>query len=92
MSETEHDAVQVPIDGTLDLHMFSPKDAASLVHEYIQACLEKGIYEITIVHGKGKGVLRRTVHAILKKHPHVLRFSLDTGPSSWGATRVLLKD
>jgi len=83
--------VHVPIDGVLDLHMFSPKDAASVVDEYLRACFEKGIYEVRIIHGKGKGVLRRTVHTLLEKHPLVLDFKLDAGPSSWGATLVFLK-
>jgi DNA-nicking Smr family endonuclease len=83
--------VHLPIDGVLDLHMFSPRDAASVVDEYLRACFEKGIYEVRIIHGKGKGVLRRTVHALLEKHPLVLDFRLDAGPSSWGATVVFLK-
>ena len=83
--------VHLPIDGVLDLHMFSPKDAASVVDEYLRACFEKGIYEVRIIHGKGKGVLRRTVHTLLEKHPLVLDFKLDAGPSSWGATLVFLK-
>lgn len=91
MDNEDLDAVQIPIDGALDLHMFSPKDAASVVDEYIHACLEKGIFEIRIIHGKGKGVLRRTVHALLQKHPMVTSFNLDGGPSSWGATVVMLK-
>ena len=85
------EAVHIPIDGTLDLHMFSPKEVASVVDEYLRACIEKGIYDVKIIHGKGKGVLRRTVHALLEKHPLVLDFKLDAGPSSWGATIAFLK-
>ena len=66
--------------------MFSPKDAASVVDEYIGGCLEKGIYEVRIIHGKGKGVLRRTVHTLLDRHPLVESYRLDSGPSGWGAT------
>ena len=43
------------------------------------------------IHGKGKGVLRRTVQALLEKHPLVLDFKLDSGPSGWGASVVNLK-
>ena len=84
--------VRIPINGTLDLHAFAPVDAASVVEEYIRACLEKGILEVRIIHGKGKGMLRRTVHAVLEKHPKVVDFRLDTGPSGWGATIVRLHD
>ena len=85
------EVVQLPIDGALDLHMFAPKDAKSIVEEYIHACLEQGIYELRIIHGKGKGVLRHTVHSLLEKHPKVLNFNIDSGPSTWGATLVRLK-
>jgi len=91
MTEIDVRPVEIPIDGILDLHMFAPKDAASVVDEYLRACLEKGIYEVRIIHGKGKGVLRRTVHAFLEKHPRVLNYKLDSGSSGWGATMVLLK-
>ncbi|MFC1884467.1 Smr/MutS family protein [Thermodesulfobacteriota bacterium] len=91
MSTEDNQTVEIPIDGTLDLHMFSPKDAVSVVDEYIRACIEKGIYDLRIIHGKGKGVLRTKLHAFLKKHPNVSDFSLDSGPSSWGATKVSLE-
>lgn len=91
MEKSGPEAVHIPIDGVLDLHMFSPKEAASVVDEYILACIEKGIYEVRIIHGKGKGVLRRTVHSLLERHSHVLGFNLDTGPSGWGTTLVRLK-
>ena len=91
MKEMDNEPIQIPIDGTLDLHMFAPGDAASVVDEYLRACLEKGIYEVRIIHGKGKGVLRRTVHSLLKKHSMVLSFKIDSGSSSWGATIVQLK-
>lgn len=91
MSETDPEPIYVPIDGILDLHTFSPKEVPSVVNEYLRACLEEGIMEVRIVHGKGRGVLRRTVHAILNRHPDVTGFGLDPGPSGWGATLVQLK-
>ncbi len=94
MTETEKNddvAIHIPIDGTLDLHTFNPREVQDLLEEYISACLEKGIYEVRIIHGKGKGILRDKVHSILKRHPLVMDFSLDPGASGWGATIVLLK-
>jgi len=81
----------LPIDGVIDLHTFRPQDAASVVDDYLLACHEQGILEVRIIHGKGKGVLRNTVHTLLEKHPLVLDFSLDSGPSGWGATVVHLR-
>ena len=91
MTEIDTEPVQIPVNGVLDLHTFLPKEVASVVDEYLRACLEKGIDEVRIIHGKGKGVLRRTVHALLEKHPKVLDFRIDSGPSSWGTTIVRLK-
>jgi DNA-nicking Smr family endonuclease len=91
LTEKNEDVIHIPIDGVLDLHTFNPKEVADVVDEYLGACLDKDIYEVRIIHGKGKGVLRRTVHALLENHPLVLEFKLDTGPSSWGATIVHLK-
>jgi dsDNA-specific endonuclease/ATPase MutS2 len=86
--------VQVPvaIDGILDLHTFSPRDVSSLVPEYLRLCREKGIHSARIIHGKGTGVLRDTVHAILKNLPYVKSFRPgDETSGSWGATIVELR-
>ena len=88
---TEDDAYELPIDGILDLHTFHPRDTKSLVTEYIVACRQKGILDVRIIHGKGTGALRETVHSVLKKLPDVESFSLATDRSSWGATRVRVR-
>lgn len=82
--------VEYPIDGVLDLHLFAPQDAGSVTAEYLRACQEKGVLRVRIIHGKGRGVLRRTVHALLKEHPTVARYHLATDTSGWGATIALL--
>ncbi len=61
-----------------------------LVPDYIEACIEKEIYSLRIIHGKGKGVLRRTVHSILEKNEHVKSYRMADDRSSWGATLVEL--
>jgi dsDNA-specific endonuclease/ATPase MutS2 len=85
--------VELPIDGILDLHTFRPQEVKDLLPEYLMACREKGILEVRIIHGKGTGMLRETVHSLLKRLPEVVSFSLagqDAG--SWGATVARLKD
>ena len=64
---------------------------ADLLDEYISECFGKGIYEIKIIHGKGKGILRDRVHSLLRKHPLVKNYHLDKGPSGWGASIAYLK-
>jgi DNA-nicking Smr family endonuclease len=84
--------VELPIDGVLDLHTFHPRDVKDLVPDYLAACQTRGILEVRIIHGKGIGNLRRTVHAILAKHPEVVSFTLDYPQfSGWGATLVRLR-
>jgi DNA-nicking Smr family endonuclease len=70
--DKDMEIVRLPIDGVLDLHSFQPKEIKPLLHDYIEACLERNILEVRFIHGKGTGQLRRTVRAILEKHPAVL--------------------
>ena len=88
-SKTSEEAVvEVPVDGILDLHTFAPRDVKDLVPTYLDACLERGITEVQIIHGKGKGVLRRIVRAALDRHPNVVSYRYGR---SWGATIVMLE-
>ena len=70
------ESVNLPIDGVLDLHTFRPKDVKPVVLDYIELCREKRILELRIIHGKGIGQLRATVHAILAEHPFVQTYVL----------------
>lgn len=85
------EAHELPINGILDLHFFQPKEVKDLVPDYIEACLEKEIFQLRIIHGKGTGTLRRLVHSILEKHPDVEAYYLGTGTGNWGATSVDLR-
>ncbi len=84
--------VAMPIEGVLDLHTFRPQDVKEVVPAYLEACRERGILKIRVVHGKGIGNLRRTVHAILARLPEVESYALASGPfGGWGATIVCLR-
>jgi dsDNA-specific endonuclease/ATPase MutS2 len=88
----DDDTVDLPIDGVLDLHAFSPKDVKDLVPEYIEECLRRGITEIRIIHGKGTGTLKNIVQVLLEKNPHVASFrDAGMGGGGWGATEVRLR-
>jgi DNA-nicking Smr family endonuclease len=84
--------LELPIDGVLDLHTFRPREIKTLVPDYLAVCRAKGLIEARIIHGKGSGQLRRSVHALLARDPAVIAF----GPASerfggWGATMVHLR-
>jgi DNA-nicking Smr family endonuclease len=84
--------VEIPIDGTLDLHTFHPRYIAQLLADYFDACRARGILEVRVVHGKGTGALRRTVHALLGRLPEVVSFRpADESAGGWGATIVVLR-
>jgi dsDNA-specific endonuclease/ATPase MutS2 len=82
---------KVPINGVLDLHTFRPDELGSLIPGYIEECREKNICQLRIIHGKGTGNLRRSVHALLDRNDHVKSYKLAGDRSSWGATLVELK-
>jgi DNA-nicking Smr family endonuclease len=85
-------AVELPIDGTLDLHTFHPREVKELLPEYLAACAEKGIFEVRVVHGKGTGALRKTVESLLPRIPLVKSWRpADESAGGWGATLVSLK-
>lgn len=86
------EVVRVPLTDELDLHTFAPREVAGLVADYLDECATSGLLEVRIVHGKGTGALRRTVHAVLDRHPRVKGYRLGDGArGGWGATIVWLE-
>jgi len=85
------DPVVLPLEDSIDLHAFQPKDIPSVVTEYIEQCREAGIREVRIIHGKGIGVQRNVVRSVLEKLPGVKSFH-EAPPEAggWGATVVVL--
>jgi DNA-nicking Smr family endonuclease len=80
----------VPIEHSIDLHTFHPRDIKSVVEEYINAAHEAGLREVRLIHGRGRGVQRGIVQAALEQHPLVERFA-DALESHLGATIATLK-
>lgn len=90
--ETDDGAVPLPITGELDLQTFRPRDLGELIPAYLAECRARGRREVRIVHGKGTGTLRATVHSLLQRCPLVAHWrSGDEHSGGWGATIVTLR-
>jgi len=84
--------IEVPIEDVLDLHTFDPRDVKELLTEYLQLASEKGYATVRIIHGKGRGVLRRITESVCRNHPCVTAWrTADENRGGWGATIVELK-
>ena len=81
---------RVPIEGTLDLHAFAPREVASVVAEYVTAAHDAGLREVRLIHGRGKGVQRGIVQQALERHPLVEEF-WDATETHLGATVARLR-
>lgn len=72
---SDEDPVRVPIEDSLDLHSFQPRDVPSVVDEYLREAHAKGFTEVRLVHGRGIGVQRGIVQSLLARHPLVAGFT-----------------
>ena len=93
--ETDFDPDQpfeLPIEDSIDLHPFPPRDVPDVVDAYLESVVEKGFREVRLIHGRGIGVQRDRVQKLLAKHPLVSGFH-DAPPErgGWGATIAYLK-
>ncbi len=82
--------MRIPIEGTLDLHAFAPRDIKSVVEEYVNEAHAAGLAEIRLIHGRGVGVQRGIVQQALERHPLVAEF-WDAPESHLGATVARLQ-
>src|SRR5215468_5022897 len=88
----ERDPIILPIEDSIDLHTFAPRDVRSVVDEYIRQAAAHGFGEVRLIHGKGQGVQRRIVQTVLADHALVLRFfDAPSERGGWGATVAILR-
>lgn len=84
--------LEIPVDGELDLHAFAPADVAQVVRDYVEACRERGVVHLRLVHGRGKGVQRARVRHVLGSIAGIVEIR-DASPAAggWGATLARLE-
>lgn len=74
---------------TIDMHGEYASTAYTIVDQFIKDNIKLNNKHIIIIHGKGTGALKKEVHNILKNHPFVAKYSLDS--ENLGQTIVELK-
>jgi dsDNA-specific endonuclease/ATPase MutS2 len=83
--------VEIPITDTLDLHPFRPGEVADVAREYLLEAYSLGMTQVRLIHGRGIGVQRERIRAVLRELDFVLDFhDADGSGGGWGATVVLL--
>ena len=85
----DQDPVRIPIEGTIDLHAFAPRDIPSVVDEFIIEAHAAGLREVRLIHGRGRGIQRGIVQQVLERHPTVVEF-FDAPDAHLGATIAIL--
>lgn len=82
----------IPLEDSIDLHGFQPRDIPSVVEEYTRAAAERGFREVRLIHGRGTGFQRHRVRQVLSGCTWVERFAdAPPGRGGWGATLVWLR-
>ena len=83
--------IVVPIEDALDLHPFRPAEVLDVVDAYLDAAIERGLREVRLIHGRGKGVQRARIREMLRRDPRVERWK-EAPPErgGWGATLAWL--
>jgi dsDNA-specific endonuclease/ATPase MutS2 len=63
--------IRIPVTDVFDLHTVPPRDVQAIVEEYLAEAHRIGFKALRIIHGRGIGVQREMVRAILARTPFV---------------------
>ena len=89
---TQDDPVEIPITDVFDLHTFAPREVKAALEAYLEAAQERGFTALRIIHGRGIGVQREMVRAVLGRTPNVADYrDAPAEAGGWGATIVTLR-
>jgi len=88
----DQEPIEIPITDVFDLHTFAARDVKAVVEEYLFEAHQRGFRALRIIHGRGIGVQREMVRAVLARTPFVVRFGdAPAEAGGWGATVVDLE-
>jgi len=86
------DPISIPITDVFDLHSVPPRDVEPVVEEYLDQARARGFRFVRIIHGRGIGVQREMVRAILARTRFVAEFKdAPAEAGGWGATIATLR-
>jgi dsDNA-specific endonuclease/ATPase MutS2 len=90
--ELEPEPVRIPITDVFDLHSVPPRDVQRVVEEYLREANQLGLKALRIIHGRGIGVQREIVRAVLARTEFVADFhDAPAEAGGWGATVVTMR-
>jgi DNA-nicking Smr family endonuclease len=88
----EDEPVRIPITDVFDLHSVPDADVRAIVEEYLIEARSHGFRNLRVVHGRGIGVRREMVRAILARTEFVESYrDAPAEAGGWGATLVSLR-
>jgi dsDNA-specific endonuclease/ATPase MutS2 len=84
--------VRIPITDTFDLHTIHPREVAAVLEAYLEEAASLRLKTVRIIHGRGIGVQRAVVRAVLARS-RLVRSYHDAPPEAggWGATIAMLR-
>jgi len=63
--------IEEEIKDTISVRGMERVDALEVVDRFIDRAILAGLHRVTIIHGKGKGILRRAIYDMLRSDPRV---------------------
>jgi dsDNA-specific endonuclease/ATPase MutS2 len=91
--EPGEEPVRIPVTDVFDLHSVPARDVAAVVEAYLEEANRLGLRVLRIIHGRGIGVQREIVRAILARTPFVVGYrDAPAEAGGWGATAITLRE
>ena len=94
MSDPEpgEEPIRIPITDVFDLHSVPPRDVQAVVEAYLEEAQKLGLKALRIIHGRGIGVEREMVRAVLARTEFVAWYGdAPAEAGGWGATIATLR-
>ena len=82
--------VEIEITDVFDLHTIPPREVKAVVEEYLREAHARGFRVVRIIHGKGIGVQRETVRAVLARTSFVVDWT-DAPPQAGGLGATIVR-